>query len=258
MAGILHKILALPHTASESNIDDPNTTLIHRDIILSKPFLKKIYLFWYAEITKPFKAEDQILEIGSGGGFLKDVFPKVLTSDIMPLPNCDRVVDATNMDFAANELDGIVMVNVFHHIPDSEKFLIEARRVLKPGGKIVMVEPAYSGWSNWVYNNFHHEPFDPTMKEWKFESSGPMSSSNQALPYIVFDRDKAIFNKKFPDFVIKSVKYHTPLSYLLSGGVSMKSLVPSFLFSTVHFLEGLISSKHFNMFWTVEIEKIKV
>ena len=63
MAGLLHKLLALPHTSSQSDIDDPNTTLIHRDIILSKPFLKKIYLFWYDEITKPFKKSDKILEI---------------------------------------------------------------------------------------------------------------------------------------------------------------------------------------------------
>jgi len=257
MAGLLHKLLALPHTSSQSDIDDPNTTLIHRDIILSKPFLKKIYLFWYDEITKPFKKSDKILEIGSGGGFLKDIFPNVITSDIMPLPNCDQVVDATEMNFEANSLDGIVMVNVFHHIPDSEKFLNEANRVLKVGGKIVMVEPGYSKWSNWVYNKFHHEPFDPTMKNWKFESTGPMSSSNQALPYIVFDRDQKIFEQKFPSFQIKRKYYHTPLSYLLSGGVSMKSLVPSFLFPVVHGIEKMISSGRFNMFWTVEIEKIK-
>jgi len=255
MAGLLHKLLALPHTSSQSDIDDPNTTLIHRDIILSKPFLKKIYLFWYQEIIKTFKSTDKVLEIGSGGGFLKEVFPSVITSDIMPLPNCDMVVDATDIPYEKNSLDGIVMVNVFHHIPDSEKFLNEAQRVLKNGGKIVMVEPAYSGWSNWVYNNFHHEPFDPTMVNWKFESTGPMSSSNQALPYIVFDRDKELFNQKFLNLEITSIKYHTPFSYLMSGGVSMKSLMPSFMYSFIHSVENLISSKNLNMFWTVEITK---
>ena len=32
---------------SPYSLDDPRTTLHHRDVILSKPFLKKLYVEWY-------------------------------------------------------------------------------------------------------------------------------------------------------------------------------------------------------------------
>ena len=38
--------------ANQYELDDPRTTLLRRDIILSKPFLKKVYEEWYALIKK--------------------------------------------------------------------------------------------------------------------------------------------------------------------------------------------------------------
>lgn len=257
MIGILKRILALNHTALGLDLDDPNTTMIHRDIILSKPFLKKIYIKWYRDIMSriPVGQKQNIVEIGSGGGFIKELFPFVITSDIMPLASCDMTFAAEMMPFESNSVNAIVMVNVFHHIPDCTKFLDEAVRVLSSKGKIVMVEPYNSLWSRLINHNFHHEPFD-TEAAWKFDSQGPLSSSNQALPYIVFERDRSKFESLYPQLKVKNINFHSPFSYLLSGGVSMKSLVPSFLFELVVFIEGIVSSRKFNMFATIEIEKI--
>ena len=69
------------------DLDDPNASLAHRDIILKKPFLKRLYNDWYLIFiikSKEIK-NGKYLEIGSGGGFLKDVFPEVITSDILCL-----------------------------------------------------------------------------------------------------------------------------------------------------------------------------
>ena len=67
-----------------------------------------------------------------------------------------------------------------------EGFLKEAERTLKSGGKIVMIEPANSWFGLWIYKTFHHEPFD-IKGGWEIQSTGPLSGSNQALPYIYFD-----------------------------------------------------------------------
>ncbi|HXC03343.1 MAG TPA: class I SAM-dependent methyltransferase [Bacteroidia bacterium] len=240
------------------HLDDPRATLAHREIILRKPFLKKVYLEWYAT----FKAvADQfpggkLLEIGSGGGFLKEIIPTVITSDILPLDCCERVFSAEQMPFQDGELQAIFMLNVFHHIPHPWMFLKEAQRVLSAGGKIVMIEPANSTFSRFIYQTFHHEPFDIT-GGWEIESSGPLSGSNQALPYIYFERDSDKFSKEFPSLHIKHLEYHTPLRYLISGGVSMRALVPSWSFGFFRGLEQLFSglSRKTGMFMTVELEK---
>src|SRR6187402_25446 len=127
-------------------LDDPKATLAHRDIILQKPFLKKLYNDWYDVFIKKAKEikTGKYLEIGSGGGFLKEVFPEVITSDILNLPGVDQVFSAEELPFKENELASIMMLNVFHHIPKPYLFLKEAERTLVKGGKIIMIEPANS------------------------------------------------------------------------------------------------------------------
>jgi len=241
--------------ASEYDLDDPRRTLEHRDIILSKPFLKRIYEDWYKEILN--EAENTPrgikLEIGSGGGFIKDMDSSVITSDILELPNVDKVFSAEEMPFGENELSSIMMVNVFHHIPDVRKFLKEASRVLMKGGKIIMIEPANSFLSRFIYKNFHHEMFDEK-RDWTFPQSGPLSGSNQALPYIVFKRDKKDFEQDFPLLSIKKFYLHTAYRYILSGGVSRKQMIPGMLYSLIKKLEGFLPN-YTGMFQTIVIEK---
>jgi SAM-dependent methyltransferase len=250
-------LLKLKHV-DQYSLDDPSRTLLHRDIILTKPFLKKLYEEWYAIFVKTAASlpEGVLVELGSGGGFLKEVLPQVITSDILALPNCDTQFSALDMPFEAETVSAIFMVDVFHHIPDSEKFLTEAERVLKPGGKIVMVEPANSVWGRFIYKNFHHEPFEP-VSNWTIPSSGPMSGANGALPWIVFERDRATLDRKFPRLAVKSIRYHTPLRYLLSGGVSMRPLVPDWSFAAFRGIESLLKpvSRQFSMFQTIEVVK---
>ena len=240
------------------DLDDPRTTLLRRDIILSKPFLKKVYEEWYALITKGLLdiPDGDVLEIGSGGGFFKDVFPSVITSDIMLLSCCDRCIDALDLPFDDESLSAITMVNVFHHLPDCARFLSEAQRTLKDGGKIVMVEPSNSFWSRIIYKNLHHEPFDTETVTWKIESIGPLSGANGALPWIVFRRDIQILTTNYPQLQIKTLSYLFPFSYLLSGGVSMKALIPSIAYPLIRILEIFFTNRHFNMFYLIEVKKL--
>ena len=94
-----------------------------------------------------------------------------------------------------------------------------------------MVEPWVSPWSSWVYKTFHHEPFDPKTKKWTFTLKGPLSGANGALPWIVFQRDREKFIGKFKQLSLLNVLPIMPLLYLFSGGVSMRPLIPDFLFN---------------------------
>ena len=241
------------------DLDDPNASLAHRDIILKKPFLKRLYSDWYLIFiikSKEIK-NGKYLEIGSGGGFLKDVFPEVITSDILILPNVDLIFTAEEIPFKENELASIVMLNVFHHIPKPHLFLKEAQRTLIKGGKIIMTEPANSALARFIYKRFHHEPFDEKGQR-EIKAGNPLSNSNQALPYIYFERDLDLFKKDFPSLKINSINYHSPFSYIISGGVSRSAMLPFFMYNFVKGIEWLFSPffKQIGLFCTIEIEKI--
>jgi len=243
---------------TEHDLDSPARTLHHRQIILKKTFLRKLYDEWYSIFEKEVSniPIGKIVELGSGGGYLKDILPEVVTSDILELPHVDKVFSALSMPFADEELSGLLMLDTFHHIPDSHMFLKEAERVLKPGGKIIMIEPANSWWGRFIYKNFHHEPFDEN-GTWQIPSSGPMSGANGALPWIVFVRDRGRFEKEFPNLRIEKISFHTPLRYLLSGGVSFRSLLPSWSFGIFKYLDKLLAgiSGQFSMFMSVVVVK---
>ncbi len=93
-----------------------------------------------------------------------------------------------------------------------------------------MVEPWVTAWSRLVYRHLHEEPFEPDAAEWEFPSSGPVSGANNALPWIMFARDRARFEREFPEWTIERIEPFMPVSYLLSGGMSYPSLMPGFTF----------------------------
>ncbi|MBS1653079.1 MAG: class I SAM-dependent methyltransferase [Bacteroidetes bacterium] len=241
------------------SLDDPRTTIEHRNIILNKPFLKRVYIRWYNIFLKNIPEISGVkLEVGSGGGFLKEVIKDVETSDILDLPNVDKIFSAEKLPYANNTLSAIMMLNVFHHIPKPYLFLEEAQRCLKPGGRIVMIEPANTLLAKFIYKRFHHEPFDIS-GEREIKPGNPLSNSNQALPYIYFERDKDWFLKKFNALEIKSIKKHSPFMYILSGGVSRSAMLPDFLYTPALGIELLFSPLNslIGLFSTVVIEKKK-
>lgn len=50
-------------------------------------------------------------------------------------------LDALALPFADAAFDGILCTNSFHHYPDPPACLRQMRRVLKPGGRLVLVDP---------------------------------------------------------------------------------------------------------------------
>lgn len=120
-----------------------------------------------------------------------------------------------------------------------------------------MIEPANSLWGRFIFLHFHHEPFN-VKGNWQIPDSGPLSGANGSLPWIVFIRDKAIFESKFPNLEIEQITFHTPLRYLLSGGVSYPQFVPNVSFKSFRWLDRFLVSvsKEISMFMTIKVKKI--
>ncbi|HEY4229620.1 MAG TPA: methyltransferase domain-containing protein [Thermoanaerobaculia bacterium] len=220
-------------------VDHPHTTLARRDLIKSKPFLHKVYGDWYGRIVAALPPGDgRVLELGSGGGFFRERFPSLLSSEIVAWQGVSLVADAHALPFAAERLRAIVMTNVFHHLPNARGFLREAARAVHGGGTIVMVEPWVTAWSRLVYRHLHEEAFEPDASEWEFPSSGPVSGANNALPWMMFARDRARFEREFPEWSIERIVPFMPVAYLISGGMSYPGLMPGFTYGLWRGLEA--------------------
>lgn len=249
--------LRLPGAPDGAELDGPDAARHHACIIRQKPMLRALYTDFYRRIASRLPADsNRVVEIGSGGGFIKEIIPNATTSDVQPLADVDMCFSATSLPFDAASLDAITMINVLHHVPDPRAFLREATRCLKTGGRVLMIEPANTLWSRFVYSRFHHEPFNPTAG-WSFESSGPMSSANGALPWIIFCRDRIRFEREFPALRIREVRPHTPLRYVLSGGLSFRQLVPGIFAPLVCGAELILApvNRWLGMFLLIDVEK---
>jgi len=240
-------------------LDNPETTIQRGKVIKQKYFLKHVYIDFYKRIKillSPINKKGNVLELGSGGGFIKQIIPQVKTSDILQLPNIDFQFSALKMPFKKQSVHAFVMIDVFHHINNVEQFFKEADRCLKKGGQIIMIEPASTFFGRLIYTYFHPEPYKSKAK-WTFTASGPLSGANSALPWIVFYRDKKKFEKKFPNFKITRRETHTPFKYLLSGGFSFPQLLPNSFYFAVTTLERFLEpiNKYIGMFYTITIQK---
>jgi SAM-dependent methyltransferase len=251
--------LKLSEMRDIDNLDAPGVTLLHADIIRKKSFLKRIYIDFYRQFAQIIqKPEGKVLvEIGSGGGFIKEVIGNVITSEVIELPGIDKVFSALDMPFEEAGVDAFFMFDVLHHISEPRKFLAEALRCLKTDGKIVMIEPANTALSRYIYKKFHHEPFDERAG-WELERTGRLSEANGAMPWIIFTRDREIFEKEFPSLKIVNIRNHTPLRYLLSGGLTLRQLVPSFAYMPIKCIEHLLRpfNNWLGMFQTIVLLKV--
>ena len=66
------------------------------------------------------------------------------------LPACCEVFHGTTKDLTETTFDTILYMDVLEHIEDDRQELEQAARLLSPGGRIVVLSPAY----NWLYSPF--------------------------------------------------------------------------------------------------------
>lgn len=257
MTAALKAWLAHPLTRG-LDVDDPHVTHLRREIIQSKPFLRQIYEEWYWAIAAELPVgTEPIVELGSGAGFLEQLLPNLVTTEVFRCPGVSIVLNRQQLPLARASVRAIVMVDVLHHLPQPRHFIQEANRCVRPGGRIVMLEPWVTPWSCLVYSRLHHEPFRPEAETWEFPSSGPLSGANGALPWMMFERDRARFLQEFPAWRIQMIRPMMPFRYLVSGDVSLRSLIPGSSYALWHGLEQALQPwmRSWAMFALIVLEK---
>lgn len=218
----------------------------HRDLWEKKPGLRAVYADYHNRILRSCKA-GPILEIGAGSGHLSELRDNVVSTDILSAPWLDLRADAQQLPFRDAMFDNIVMIDVLHHLPTPKTFFQEAERILRPGGRIVMIEPGITPLSFVMFKLFHPEPVemgqDPLGLSTAEESRDPFES-NQAIPTLLFKRRRHLkrFRSMFPMLRVLDVRWLSLLAYPLSGGFRAWSLLPQWLAKPLLRLEERLMS----------------
>ncbi len=196
-----------------------------------KPVLRAIYQDYYRRILAHCQPQGRTLEIGGGSGNLKSFLPDAISTDIAAAPWLDAVADAQALPFADCSFGNIVMVDVLHHLAYPKRFLAEAQRVLRPSGRLVLIEPGITPVSRVFFHLFHPEPVrmqaEPLSDTPQCDPGNPWDS-NQAIPTLLFRRDARKLAATMPGLRLLRADWLSLFAYPLSGGFKAWSLLPGF------------------------------
>ncbi len=194
----------------------------------SKPVLRAVYDDYYRRIGSWMQGEPTV-ELGAGGANLKASIPQLIASDIVSAPWLDLTLDAQVLPFQDESVASFVGVDVLHHIEYPGEFLAEVERVLRPGGRVILVEPAITPVSWLVFKLTHPEPVklrvDSLARGRPGADRHPMDS-NQAIPTVAVGRDRGRLERQFPGLRVAHVQRLSLIAYPLSGGLRPWSLLP--------------------------------
>lgn len=163
------------------------------------------------------------LEIGAGPGIFAAEEPRLsglVASDISAGPETAVVCDAHSLPFADGSMANIVAVDTLHHLARPAAIMAEASRVLRPGGRVVLVEPWTSplGWL--VYRYMHHENCEHVPDPWNRAAPAgkdPMTG-NAVIPKAVLVDRAAAMADFAPDLTVSAVEPFGGPSFILTGG----------------------------------------
>jgi SAM-dependent methyltransferase len=209
-----------------------------------RPLLRRLYRGWYEELGRRLaRVPGDTVELGAGIGAFKEMFPFVVATDVEPTRWADRVVDAEALPWEDGSVANLVLVDVFHHLARPARFLDESRRVLAPGGRVLILDPYCSPLSSWAYRRFHHERTDlgaSALGEDDEVAQAPLAA-NQARATLVFFRQVEEFRRRWPELAVAERRRLALLLYPLSGGYSRRQLVPDALSRPLAVLERALS-----------------
>jgi SAM-dependent methyltransferase len=207
--------------------------LIHRSRWAKKAAIRLLYRDFHQQLLDSCPG-GRVLDIGSGTAHIKDFRPDVVSTDILRFPGIDVVADAHRLPFPNDFFSGVVMLDVLHHLERPVEFLQEASRVLRPGGRLAMIEPAMTAVARRFYHYFHAEPVDMDADPFADVVINPDRDpfdANQAVPTLLFATSAARrkVGKTIPSLRVRSVKWFSLLAYPMSGGFQSWSLMPAAL-----------------------------
>ena len=216
----------------------------HRRVWEQKPVLRRIYREeFFARFFSHRKDDGVSVEVGAGPGFFKLTLPSVISTDIVWSPWLDVVADAQQLPFQSSTVANIFGLDMLHHVASPMTFLLEAQRILVPGGRLILIEPWVTPFSYFIYRYFHQEDCDLSAQPWESGDSRVTPAKkafdgNQAIPYLLFGpRLRSQTLGALPALTPLVIEPFCLFAYLLSFGFKPMNLLPEILYPAVSMLE---------------------
>ena len=193
--------------------------------------LRTLYAHWYAQCVAALAKHQPTVEIGSGSNNFKAFYPELIATDVLRGTGADLVADAMALPIGNDKAGNIVGFDVIHHLQRPLRFLRQAVVALKPGGRLVLCEPAMSLWSRFLFRYFHHEAFDLSWPLFDLDERSPdpdpkHSFANQAIPEILFWKERGRTLAELGRCKLVKARKFGFLLYPLSGGYSARNCLP--------------------------------
>jgi len=209
-----------------------------------KPVLREVYAGFHRQILQSLghDLDGPTVELGSGLGQIKQVIPDCITTDVSPNSWLDQTENAYQLSFADDSVANLILFDVWHHLRYPGTALAELRRVLRPGGRLVIFDPCMSLLGLAVYGLCHHEPLglrDPIA--W----TAPVNfTANKADYYAAASNAWRTFCKSsgadLTCWERVQTKRFAALSYVACGGFRAPQLYPSALLPFLQRLDAAL------------------
>lgn len=175
-------------------------------------------------------------------GYIKEVIPDCIRTDLFPNPWIDQVENAYALSFTDQTVSDLILLDVFHHLRYPGTALNEFFRVLQPGGRVIIFDPAISALGMIVYGLLHPEPvafFRPV--EWL----APAGWSPPEVDYYAAQGNatRIFYGKEFAsnlnNWKQKGLIRFSAISYVASGGYSVLQLYPRSILPFIKSVEAI-------------------
>jgi SAM-dependent methyltransferase len=218
----------------------------NREFWEKKPLLRTVYARFYREIAYRLKPDlpGLIVELGSGMGNIKEHIPQAITTDIFPNPWLDRVENAYHLSFGQAEVGHLILFDVWHHLRYPGTALQEFARVLAPGGRIIVFDPAMGLIGRIAFGHFHHEPLG---LEEEIEWSAPNGFTGHEVAYYAAQGNASrvfgseTYKEQLRMWRMIEVKYFSGLAYVASGGFRGPQLYPVAMWPFFNRIDSVLS-----------------
>lgn len=191
----------------------------------SKYAIRACYRGWY-ERLRPFIVTGPSLEIGGGFGGFKDFWPELLASDVLAVPGLDLVADGMRLPCADGSLGNLLVLDLLHHLRAPHLFFDEAARVLRPGGRVLTIEPHITPLSFFAYRLLHHEDVWFGGYHRDAQKADPWAG-NLAAANLLFAREVRDWPRRHPTLKIVHRHKFSILDFQLACGFKPRALVSS-------------------------------